>query len=412
MAAAQAEATAGPRVGGGARRPCDACFAPPTSPPACFSRLPPALLALASAAEGGAGSGGHFQSAAACTRNSESRWKRIWPTSFADTPRRTRRGIDPARLRALRLLHGDLPDLPAAGRRARRPARTHLPDQADARRRCGHRHEHAAAPRSLPELPQLRDDLPVGRALRPAARHRAPRRRDRESSVRPASARAAGCCARALTPSAPGSARRLPPAGIARPLLPRALAAKVPAIAAAPSAGRRRATRAGCCCSTGCVQPRAGAVDRCRARARARPGRHLARPGCGIRLLRRVERSSGRARRSARFRARATSTPGGRISSGGAEAIVVSASGCGVVVKDVRRICCATIRRTPTRRVASRRWRAIRSKSSPRNGSACAPQVAMDHGPQRVAFHSPCTLQHGQRLVGESRRSSRRSGSN
>jgi glycolate oxidase iron-sulfur subunit len=24
----------------------------------------------------------------------------------------------------------------------------------------------------------------------------------------------------------------------------------------------------------------------------------------------------------------------------------------------------------------------------------------MDHGPQRVAFHSPCTLQHGQRLVG------------
>ena len=29
-----------------------------------------------------------------------------------------------------------------------------------------------------------------------------------------------------------------------------------------------------------------------------------------------------------------------------------------------------------------------------------APLVAMDHGPQRVAFQSPCTLQHGQRLGG------------
>jgi len=29
-----------------------------------------------------------------------------------------------------------------------------------------------------------------------------------------------------------------------------------------------------------------------------------------------------------------------------------------------------------------------------------APLVAMDHGPQRVAFHSPCTLQHGLRLIG------------
>jgi glycolate oxidase iron-sulfur subunit len=29
-----------------------------------------------------------------------------------------------------------------------------------------------------------------------------------------------------------------------------------------------------------------------------------------------------------------------------------------------------------------------------------APLVAMDHGPRRVAFHSPCTLQHGQKLNG------------
>ncbi|OYZ83756.1 MAG: hypothetical protein B7Y03_07515 [Polaromonas sp. 24-62-144] len=39
-----------------------------------------------------------------------------------------------AQVRALRLLHRDLPDLPVARRRTRWPARPHLPDQAGARR--------------------------------------------------------------------------------------------------------------------------------------------------------------------------------------------------------------------------------------------------------------------------------------
>ena len=39
---------------------------------------------------------------------------------------------DPAHLRPLRLLHRDLPDLCAARRRARQPARAHLPDQGHA----------------------------------------------------------------------------------------------------------------------------------------------------------------------------------------------------------------------------------------------------------------------------------------
>jgi glycolate oxidase iron-sulfur subunit len=30
-----------------------------------------------------------------------------------------------------------------------------------------------------------------------------------------------------------------------------------------------------------------------------------------------------------------------------------------------------------------------------------APKVAMDFGPQKVAFQSPCTLQHGMKLVGQ-----------
>ena len=42
--------------------------------------------------------------------------------------------------------------------------------------------EDAAAPRPLPDLPQLRDDLPVRRAIRPPARHRP---RDRRAQGRP-----------------------------------------------------------------------------------------------------------------------------------------------------------------------------------------------------------------------------------
>jgi glycolate oxidase iron-sulfur subunit len=83
----------------------------------------------------------------------------------------------------------------------------------------------------------------------------------------------------------------------------------------------------------------------------------------------------------------------------GAEAIVVSASGCGVMVKDydhllrhdkayaekARRI--ADLARDPVEVIADE-WRRI------------APVVAMDQGPLRVAFQSPCTLQHGMKLQG------------
>ena len=64
-----------------------------------------------------------------------------------------------------------VPDLPAARRRARQPARAHLPDQAAARGRAGQR-PHPAAPRPLSHLPCLRERLPIGRAVRPPARHR------------------------------------------------------------------------------------------------------------------------------------------------------------------------------------------------------------------------------------------------
>jgi glycolate oxidase iron-sulfur subunit len=84
----------------------------------------------------------------------------------------------------------------------------------------------------------------------------------------------------------------------------------------------------------------------------------------------------------------------------GAEAIIVTASGCGVMVKDyghllqfdpayadkAKRI--AELARD-TVEVISAEWRKI------------APMVAMDIGPQKVAFHPPCTLQHGMQIRGQ-----------
>jgi len=71
-------------------------------------------------------------------------------------------------MRALRLLHGDLPDLSVAGRRARWPPRPHLPHQGDARGRRAFPF-HSAAPRQMSDLPRMRDDLSIGGSLRAPA---------------------------------------------------------------------------------------------------------------------------------------------------------------------------------------------------------------------------------------------------
>jgi len=84
----------------------------------------------------------------------------------------------------------------------------------------------------------------------------------------------------------------------------------------------------------------------------------------------------------------------------GLEAIVVTASGCGVMVKDYGHFLAqdaayaakakkiAELARDPIEIVAAE-WKKI------------APLIAMDQGPQRIAFHSPCTLQHGMRIRGQ-----------
>ena len=81
------------------------------------------------------------------------------------------------------------------------------------------------------------------------------------------------------------------------------------------------------------------------------------------------------------------------------EAIVVTASGCGVMVKDYGHLLgddpayaeraqwVSRIARDPVE-VVGAEWTRI------------APKIRMDLGPQRVAFQSPCTLQHGMQLAG------------
>jgi len=81
------------------------------------------------------------------------------------------------------------------------------------------------------------------------------------------------------------------------------------------------------------------------------------------------------------------------------EAIVVSASGCGVMVKDYGHL----LRNEP--RYAERAQWVSRIARDPvevvgAEWTKIAPIVRMDVGPQRVAFHSPCSLQHGMKLAG------------
>jgi glycolate oxidase iron-sulfur subunit len=84
----------------------------------------------------------------------------------------------------------------------------------------------------------------------------------------------------------------------------------------------------------------------------------------------------------------------------GLEAIVVTATGCGIMVKDYGHFLAhdaayaakakkiGELARDPIEIVMAE-WKRI------------APMIAMDQGPQRIAFHSPCTLQHGMKIRGQ-----------
>jgi glycolate oxidase iron-sulfur subunit len=82
----------------------------------------------------------------------------------------------------------------------------------------------------------------------------------------------------------------------------------------------------------------------------------------------------------------------------GAEAIVVNASGCGAMLKDYAH----ALRRDPVYAARAQRIAALTQDLSVYLERLLGGHVppAFAPAPARVAFHPPCTLQHGQKLVG------------
>ncbi|MEP6941655.1 MAG: glycolate oxidase subunit GlcF [Betaproteobacteria bacterium] len=182
-----------------------------------------------------------------------------------------------------------------------------------------------------------------------------------------------------------------------RPLLPRALAAKTPKATPAKAWPTLRHARR-MLALTGCVQGSlAPSIDAALARVLDRIDVTLVRVAgggcCGA-----IDLHLGAHERALVLARRNIDAWWPHVEQG-AEAIVISASGCGVVVKDYGRLLredaayadrarrIAEMARDPVEVIADE-WKRF------------APKVAMDHGPQRVAFQSPCTLQHGQQLAG------------
>ena len=190
---------------------------------------------------------------------------------------------DPAQMRALRLLPRDLPHLQPAGRRARQPARAHLPHEADARGRAGHA-AHAAAPRPLRHLPRVRDHMSLRRGIRAPRGHR-PRPGGEEGA-----AHAVGPAAPLVSQEHPAVARRVRRGARARPPLQAGAADGARAPDPGAARARRRSRRAACAAHAGAGRLRAavdGALDQRGGGARPRPHRHLARGRSARRLLRR-----------------------------------------------------------------------------------------------------------------------------
>jgi glycolate oxidase iron-sulfur subunit len=183
---------------------------------------------------------------------------------------------------------------------------------------------------------------------------------------------------------------------LVRPLLPRALATKLPESARAAAWPRPRHARR-MLVLYGCVQPAlAPSIDAAMARILDRIGISLVRaPGSGCcGALSQHLAAIDEARQLMRANIDAWWPEVER----GAEAIVVTATGCGVQVKEYgdllrddpayaeRAARVGSLARDPGEIVA-REWPRI------------APLVTAE--PARVAFHSPCTLQHGLKLGGQ-----------
>ena len=184
---------------------------------------------------------------------------------------------------------------------------------------------------------------------------------------------------------------------LVRPFLPQALAEKIPKSSRAKSWPKQRHARR-MLVLNGCVQPAiAPSIDAALAHALDRIEISLVRASgsgcCGA-----VSEHLGAHGEALDYVRRNIDAWWPHVEQG-AEAILSSASGCGVVVKDYAYLLrddplyadkakkISELARDPVEVIAAE-WKRF------------APMVAMDHGPQRIAFQSPCTLQHGQQLAG------------
>lgn len=224
------------------------------------------------------------------------------------------------------------------------------------------------------------------------------RRVAEERVPRPARERARRWLLRKALLSRPLFALAVAAGRAARPLLPHSLARRVPRSRTVGAWPRRRHARIMLLLHS-CVQPAlAPSIDTAMARVLDRVGISLLRvagSGCCGAISHHLE-----ARAEARELMRDNIDAWWPHVERGAEAIVVTASGCGVQLKQYGELCrddrayaeraqhIASLVRDPVEIVAAE-WKRL------------APLVAMDRGAQRVAFHAPCTLQHGLRLGGQ-----------
>jgi glycolate oxidase iron-sulfur subunit len=185
---------------------------------------------------------------------------------------------------------------------------------------------------------------------------------------------------------------------LARPFLPRALAAGIPDVRpAGPWPAPRHAQRV--LIPAGCVQPvLAPNIDAATARVVDRAGiSAIAVEGagcCGALSYHLSEHDEARAL------ARRNIDAWWPHVERGASAIVVTASGCGVMVREYDHL---LARDTAYAERAKRIVKLVRDPVElvAATWTALALRVARERTTMRVAFHPPCTLQHGMKIRGE-----------
>lgn len=177
-----------------------------------------------------------------------------------------------------------------------------------------------------------------------------------------------------------------------RPLMPRSLQRKIPQL---PQAGSRPAPRhtRRMLLLEGCVQPGLSPdINAATARVLDRLGISLI-SAAGVHCCGAMEQHLS-AQEAARNRMRANIDAWWPQVMNGAEAIIITASGCGAVVKDYA----ALLADDPAYAEKARRISDLaRDLSEVISGSDLS---ALELRPRRIAFHPPCSLQHGQKLGG------------